>query len=300
MLEQLPNIPGAVHDELSGRTYPLEGAAAPLPLHYPFTEPLGVLTCGGSNQGGIALDNCVTIYPQATEPEWTIERMPSRRVMPCMAPLPDGTYLIVGGGQKGMAGFGLADDPNLNAILYDPKLPLGHRISVMANTTVARLYHSEAITLLDGRVLISGSDPEDGKHPQEYRVEVFTPPYLLKGGSRPSFSITNKDWAFGQAGIPFTLSAPANGVVEVSLLGSVTSTHGNSMGARTLFLNFDCAGTSCTVDAPPSAHVAPPGWYQMFVLDNGIPAVGVFVRVGGDPAEFGNWPPVEGFDKPGM
>ena len=51
----------------------------------------------------------------------------------------------------------------------------------MANTTVARLYHSEANLLPDGRVLVSGSDPEDGVNPEEYRVEVFKPPYLLSG-----------------------------------------------------------------------------------------------------------------------
>jgi hypothetical protein len=68
----------------------------------------------------------------------------------------------------------------------------------MANSTVAHLYHSEAILLLDGRVMVSGSDPQDGVHPQEYRVEVFTPPYLLSGSPRPTFSVQNKDWAYGQ------------------------------------------------------------------------------------------------------
>jgi hypothetical protein len=32
-----------------------------------------------------------------------------------MAGLPDGTYLIVGGGQHGVAGFGLGGAPNYNA-----------------------------------------------------------------------------------------------------------------------------------------------------------------------------------------
>lgn len=79
--------------------------------------------------------------------------------MPCMAGLPDGTYVILGGGQHGVAGFGLAGAPNLNAVLYDPTKPVNQRMSIMANTSVPRLYHSEAITLLDGRVMVSGSDP---------------------------------------------------------------------------------------------------------------------------------------------
>lgn len=62
----------------AGRTYPLEGAAVPLPQHAPYTDPLEVLICGGSTIGaGYALDNCVTIAPEASNPTWTIERMVS-------------------------------------------------------------------------------------------------------------------------------------------------------------------------------------------------------------------------------
>ncbi|KAM0253586.1 hypothetical protein ACHAQJ_007214 [Trichoderma viride] len=300
-IKTLPNIPGAVNNPLGGRTYPLEGASALLPMHAPFTEPLGVLICGGSSDGAsYALDNCVSTYPDADSPTWTIERMPSQRVIPCIAPLPDGTYLILNGAHHGVAGFGLADSPNLNALLYDPKKPLGGRITVMANTTVARMYHSEAITLLDGRVLVSGSDPQDDVNPEEYRIESFTPPYLKSGKPRPSFTVTNKDWTYGES-ITVTLGGPAqNGAIQASLLGSVTSTHGNSMGARTLFPAVTCAGTTCTVTAPPSKYIAPPGWYQLFILDGGIPAVGVYVRIGGDPGQIGNWPKAAGFTVPGV
>jgi hypothetical protein len=60
----------------AGRTYPLEGAAVPLPQHFPYTDPLQVLICGGSTiGGGFALDNCVTTAPEVANPTWTIERM---------------------------------------------------------------------------------------------------------------------------------------------------------------------------------------------------------------------------------
>jgi hypothetical protein len=58
--------------------------------------------------------------------------------MTCMAPLPDGTSLILNGAHQGVAGFGLATDPNFNAVLYDPTKPIGARMTVMANTTTAR------------------------------------------------------------------------------------------------------------------------------------------------------------------
>jgi hypothetical protein len=298
----LPNIPGAVNDDLGGRTYPLEGTAVLLPQKAPYTAPFEVLICGGSTIGpGWALDNCVTIQPEVPGAQWTIERLPSRRVLSCIAPLPDGTYLIANGAQQGVAGFGLANNPNWNAVLYDPSKPLGSRMTVMANTTVSRLYHSEAITLLDGRVLISGSDPQDGKNPEEYRVEVFSPPYLKQGKTRPTFAqLSSKDWAYnGQ--ITFTLGhAPIYGATTVSLLGAVSSTHGNSMGARTIMPSVTCAGLTCTVTAPPNNHVCPPGWFQFFVLDGGIPSVGVYVRIGGDPAGLGNWPQGADFTRPGL
>jgi len=298
----LPNAPGSVNDDKGGRTYPLEGTAVLLPQKWPYTAPLGVLVCGGSTEGpGHAIDNCVSSFPESADPSWKIERMPSFRVMSCMAPLPDGTYLIANGAHHGVAGFGLGSNPNLNALLYDPEKPLGSRITVAANTTIARMYHSEAITLLDGRVLISGSNPEDGKNPEEYRVEVFLPPYLLNGKPRPTFTIVNKDWTYGQVEIPFTLGAASrNGPITVTLLGSVSSTHGNSMGARTLMPKVSCVGTACKVDAPPDNKICPPGWYQFFVLDGGVPAVGVYVRIGGDPAQLGNWPQGIGFSTPGI
>lgn len=303
-IKTLPNAPGAPNDPLAGRTYPLEGASVLLPQRWPYTDPLGILMCGGSTLGvGSALDNCVSIFPDDPNPEWQLERMPSFRVMPLMAPLPDGTYFVGGGAQHGVAGFGLANTPNLNALLYDPAKPLRRRFTVAANTTVARMYHSEAVTLLDGRVLVSGSNPEDGVNPEEYRVEVFVPPYLLSGRPRPSFALAeaDRDWAWDRRGIPFELAAPAvNGNVTATLLGAVSSTHGNSMGARTLMPRVACDGTACTVDAPPSRYVCPPGWYQFFVLDGGVPAVGVYVRIGGDPAGLGDWPQAPGFTVPGV
>lgn len=85
----------------------MEGTSVMLPQHAPYTDPVEILTCGGSAFGQ-AFDNCVSIVPEA-DGEWIIERMPSKRVMTIMAPLPDGTYLIMGGAKAGVAGFGLAN-----------------------------------------------------------------------------------------------------------------------------------------------------------------------------------------------
>lgn len=289
----LPKAPASVNDDNGGRTYPLEGTMVLLPQKFPYIENLEVLVCGGGGAGW-GLDNCVTTQPDAANPEWTIERMPSRRVLTCMTTLPDGTFMIMNGAEEGVAGFGLADVPNLNAVLYDSRKPKHQRMSILGNTTIPRMYHSEAVLMDDGRVLVSGSDPEDGKHPQEYRLEVYLPPYLTSGKPRPAFTIENNDWING-AEYHFTVTAGSPNI-KVSLLGSEASTHGNSMGSRMLEPHVDCdSWPVCTVAAPPGPYIAPPGWYRMFVLDDGIPSVASWVRIGGDPASLGNWPNVKDF-----
>ncbi len=145
--------------------------------------------------------------------------------MTCMVPLPDGTYMIMNGAQQGVAGFGLATDPNLQALLYDPSQPVNSRISILNTTIVDRLYHSEAVLLNDGRIIVSGSDPEDAPiHPQEYRIEVYTPPYLSTGLTQPTFNITNTDWAYGeQVEITVKLFQGTTSTLRVSLIGGMSS-----------------------------------------------------------------------------
>jgi hypothetical protein len=291
----LPKTPATVNDPTGGRTYPLEGTQVLLPQYYPYDAPLEVLICGGAaRQPRWGIDNCVSIAPDVAQPTWTIERMPSRRVMSCMATLPDGTFLILNGAETGAAGFKLADDPNLNALLYDSRKPQHQRISIMANTTIARLYHSEAVVMDDGRVLVSGSDPQDEKHPQEYRYEVFLPPYLLSGSPQPTFDLPKNDWDWEEE-YPFTVTSSSGADIKVSLLGSESSTHGSSMGARILFPRVSCSGQTCTVTAPKGPYVAPVGWYRMFILDGPTPSHATWVRIGGDPGNLGNWPDASAF-----
>jgi hypothetical protein len=116
------------------------------------------------------------------------------------------------------------------------------------------MYHSEATLLQDGRVLVSGSDPEDPNYPQEYRVEVFLPPYLLSGLARPSYTIQNTDWAYGES---VQIVVTGGAATVVSLIGAQSSTHGNAMGQRTIFPAFSCAGNTCTITAPPNVTVSP-------------------------------------------
>lgn len=151
----------------------------------------------------------------------------------------------------------------------------------------------------DGRVLVSGSDPQDDRFPEEYRVEVFIPPYLMGNASRPNITIApnGSDWSYGQR---YTFTS-TQVIASVSLLGAVGSTHGTSMGQRTIFPDFKCLGMTCMVTAPPNAHICPPGWFQLFAMNAaGVPSLARWVRIGGDPAGLGNWPVGESFTVPGV
>ncbi|KAH7886764.1 copper radical oxidase-like protein [Phlebopus sp. FC_14] len=305
----LPNMPGAVNNFLAGRTYPMEGSAVLLPQYAPYMDPIEILICGGSTPGAaIALDNCISIAPEVENATWTLERMPSKRVMPCMVTLPDGTYMILNGAHQGVAGFGLASDPNLGAVLYDPSKPVGQRMSILNTTIVARLYHSEATLLPDGRVLVSGSDPQtyypNGSYvyPEEMRVEVYLPPYLSQGFRQPEFTISQTDWDLGgQYEIEVNLFQGTTDTMRVSLVAASSSTHGNVMsGGRIIFPQFSCTDSACTIVAPPNAYVCPPGWHQLFILDGPTPSHSAWVRIGGDPAQLGNWPDYPDFVTPGV
>lgn len=73
--------------------------------------------------------------------------------------------------------------------------------------------------------MISGSDPEtnnpDGtpKFPEEFRIEVYIPPYLNEGRTQPSLNITQNDWAYGgNYPITVTLHHGTTDTMRVSLI----------------------------------------------------------------------------------
>jgi hypothetical protein len=143
------------------------------------------------------------------------------------------------------------------------------------------MYHSEATLLPDGRVRVSGSDPEAAGFTGELRIEVYIPPYLSQGLTQPI--VDGAEYGLGlRRTVPdYRAVVPRRGSA-VSLVAAVSSTHGNVMGGRVIFPAVSCVGTVCMVTAPPNEKVSPPGWHQLFVLDGSTPSHGVFVRVGGN------------------
>ena len=179
--------------------------------------------------------------------------------------LPDGRVLVTGGSRG--SGFDNASSPVLHAELYDPA---ANRWTRLASNTVYRGYHSTALLLPDGRVLSAG-----GRRART--AEVYSPPYLFRGarpvvGSAPDTVMP---------GTSFVLSTPDAGrITRVSLIALGSVTHAFDQNQRLVTLGFTRGTGSLTVTAPASNTVAPPGYYQLFLVnDAGVPSVGRMVRI---------------------
>ena len=224
--------------------------------------------------------------------------MPKGRGMVEGILLPDGTVLWVNGANRGAEGFNLATDPTMEVLIYDPEAPLGQRWTTGASTTIPRLYHSVALLLLDGTLLIAGSNPDQMPvvspaadvqgFSTEFRVEVYKPPYLSgpNAARRPTnIKISDTTLSANAAPFPitFTTQASAQGV-KFALYHGGFVTHALHMSHRMLFLDGEGweggkIEQVITVKGPPNNNVAPPGPYVVYVVVDGVPGVGQFVMV---------------------
>jgi Glyoxal oxidase N-terminus/Domain of unknown function (DUF1929) len=296
VLQTFPDLPGDY------RTYPNTGGSVMLPLSSSNNYAPEIVICGGGPYQDITAPtdaSCGSITPLSTNAQWAMEAMPEGRVMVEGVLLPDGTVLWLNGANQGAQGFGEATNPTLEALLYDPSKPVGQRFTKGATSTIARMYHSVALLLLDGTVMVAGSNPvqmpiltPDAANPfvTEFRVEIYTPPYLAGGNvTRPTnvvMSTTTLTAGTGTFSIKFNAPAGAKGV-KVALYHGGFVTHNVHMGHRMVYLDntgfqAGAVGNSSqaiTVNMPPNRNVAPPGPYVVYVVVDGVPAIGQFVLV---------------------
>ena len=183
--------------------------------------------------------------------------------------LADGTVAVFGGHNDPNNW----DPPVLTPELFDPATGTW---SVLANAAVPRVYHSVALLLPDGRVWTHGSDYGSGVH--EMRMEVFSPPYLFRG-PRPTLTAAPD---VVEIGGNFPISTPdAARIATVALVRCGSATHAFGIDQRWLELAVTGVGAGrLNLAAPPNAHVAPPGYYMLFLLDgDGVPSVAKILRV---------------------
>ncbi|HEV3275535.1 MAG TPA: galactose oxidase-like domain-containing protein, partial [Terriglobia bacterium] len=194
--------------------------------------------------------------------------------------LPDGTVMAEGGGQGCLAAPCTGSYKYSNPVLYPEDYdPVANTWTPWSSQQVQRTYHSTALLLPDGRVVSAGSD----NGTQLTTLEVFSPPYL-SAGSRPTITSAPTSLSYGQQ---FTITTPnAASISLVALIKAESTTHATRFDARYVTLACTAGSGQLTCTAPASGNVAPPGYYMLDVLMNGVPAVMPFVQVGstGAPA----------------
>ncbi|KAH0450401.1 hypothetical protein IEQ34_021093 [Dendrobium chrysotoxum] len=302
VLRTFPRLPGS-----GARNYPSTGSTVLLPLdHTNFFQRVEVMICGGAAVGAYhaalrgryyqALSSCGRMVITDEKPEWIMEEMPGPRLMSDMLVLPTGNVLIINGATHGCAGWQKAINPVLTPYLYHPNGKPGERFSVLRASIIPRMYHSTALLLSDGRVLVGGSNPyyrynfSGYPYKTELRMEAFTPYYMRKffDDKRPMNVVVvggEEGIRYGEEFVVlFEMERRASTELEFVASAAPFVTHSLSMHQRVL--RMECRGIqrlgevlmSAVVKAPPSPVVAPAGYYLLTVVNGGIPSKSEWVR----------------------
>ena len=225
-----------------------------------------------------------------------MEHMPGPRLMSDMIILPTGDILIINGAERGVAGWDRARNASLRPFLYNPNRPQGRRFSLLRPTRIARMYHSSAVLLPDGRVLVGGSNPHNRytfssnvAYPTELRLQAFIPYYMDHQYHNLRASNVTVNYGNGvvygeEFHVRFLMVRRPSNNMEFVVYAPPFTTHSMSMNQRLLRLRAKSMERSeggwvnAVLEAPPSPNVAPSGYYMLTVVNQGIPSLSQWVR----------------------
>lgn len=267
------------------RTYKFQGSCVLLPLLPEAPERVRVLVVGGQGEegGDHRATNTAEIFEfnrvNPTQSRWRAPaggNMRFRRFMSDSVLLADGTVLVVNGAGRGEADH--SHDAAMEAELFDPAT---EKWRPLARINRERLYHSSALLLPDGRVIIAGHSEHwnPDKPVEEKTIELFSPPYLFKG-VRPTIHAAPSAVRYAT---DFTIDTPeAEQIKWVALVRAGSTTHTNNMDQRYVGLAIQSRQAGrLNVRAPQNGTVAPPGVYMLFIVSQtGVPAVARLVQLG--------------------
>jgi hypothetical protein len=189
--------------------------------------------------------------------------------------LPDGTLLATGGNQT-------TDtfDETQAVLAAELWSPVTETWTTLASMSVPRGYHSVALLLPDGRVLVTGGgrfgNPA-GNYQDKFNAQIYSPPYLFKG-TRPAITSVATSVSYGST---FSVATPdAAQIASVVFMRMGAVTHGFNQSQSYVPLAFTSMGGFLNVQAPPGGADAVPGYYLLFIVDtNGVPSVASIVRL---------------------
>jgi hypothetical protein len=227
-----------------------------------------------SQFSGSSSKTTFTLDTTQTSPAWVqTPSMVYPRSFFNLVTLPDDSVLAVGG-ETDKNGGNIANAVYA-AELWSPKTQVW---TTMASMHTPREYHSTALLLPDGRVVVSGMGADFGNVPDEKTAEFFSPPYLFKG-ARPIITQAPGPIHYGSN---FFLATPDGATIaNATLIRTGAATHFFDQNTRFVPVTFQQTAGGLTVSAPTSAVLAPPGYYMLFIVNgNGVPSVAPIVQVG--------------------
>ncbi len=240
-------------------------------------EPGKILQVGGISYRGLGaiIIDVTSGSPVVTKTE---DLAQARRAWSTSVLLADGKVMVVGGSYE------LNDDvtASLGTETWDPDTGKWIQYS---RPELARLYHSTAVLLMDGRVLVAGGGSPGPLNNRN--AEIFSPPYLFDANgalaNRPEIAYAPDVAAWGQSvGVRTNNN---NDISRVTLVKTGGATHGFNMDQRFLDLTFSSGANELSVTMPASGNIAPRGHYMLFVHDaNGTPSLASMINLGSEAA----------------
>ena len=235
-------------------------------------QPGKILQVGGS---GSITNEAAIIDINSAAPSVRQVARPSEagRVWTESVVLPNGKVMLVGGSAQDNALVGVAASPEI----WDPATEAWTK---MAPAVQARLYHSTALLLKDGRVMVAGGGAPG---PQvNTNAEIFSPPYLFnssgQAAARPAIVSAPAEAPYGSK--IAVRHNPSNVITRATLIKTGATTHSNNMEQRFIELNFTDINNGVRVTLPSSPNAAPPGYYLLHLLDNkGVPSKAHMIRI---------------------
>jgi chitodextrinase len=208
-------------------------------------------------------------------PDWRqVASMAFPRTYATLVLLPDGNVFVAGGGKTTAA-------TDLSGAILQGEIwsSSTETWTTVASMSTPRLYHSTALLMPDGRVLVAGGGRFDTNPAptDQLSAEYYLPPYFFKG-PRPTIASTLSTLHFNQAFLLQTPDAPQIGSVVLMRLGSVT--HNINMSQSYVPLTFQVTSGGLSVQSPPNGNIAAPGYYMLFIVNtNGVPSVASIVNL---------------------
>jgi hypothetical protein len=249
-----------------------------------------VIMSGGRDGPGSAVAHFYDPYNDA----WENLDLGIGREFPIATWLPDGTVLLLNGYTSEVGSPwaltnapGGADGPRRPQII-DPFKKTVMTLDPWPETT-PRGYHSWALLLKDGRIMIGGG--KDNSHDtgcEKNEARIYSPPYL-SAGARPQITNIQEGKQIPVGGASFTIqfsgSVRADRGVVLMAPGAVTHSYNQNQRYLPLSVVSPPANGMITVAPPATINEAPPGEYILHVISaEGAPSAGVYVRVVGPPA----------------